>query len=183
MAEKQIKQHTKSKLISFYCVLKDSTGEVLSSSFNQNVLSNGEITAQRRAPTHAFELVAEDLANLKKGERRRILIPAERAFGPYRPQLVVQVPRKRFPAERMLQPGAQVITQDDTGSPRVFYVTAISDSTITLDGNHPLAGKDLDFDIEGTSARNATLEEVETERMRTKQRAFHFEYSPSQHYH
>lgn len=104
--------------------------------------------------------LVEGLQGLKKGERRTIYVSAERAYGFYEPDLVMQVPRKKLPHGESLEVGFQVITQANDGECRVFRVIEADASSVTLDGNHPLAGQDLCFDIEATSTREATEEEL-----------------------
>lgn len=82
------------------------------------------------------------------GESRTVDIPSDQAYGPHRQELTQQVPRQQFPEDMELQVGQRFQIGQDEQHPMVVEVTEISDSAITLDGNHPLAGKDLVFDIE-----------------------------------
>lgn len=167
----------KSQIISFHCVLKDSLGKVLSSSFNHDVLaqisekailpssvaidpSNPAASASHLDFHEPLQGLVEGLQGLKKGERRTIRVTAERAYGLYDPELVMQVARRRLPHGEALEIGYQVMTQAKDGECRIFRVTEADAATVTLDGNHPLAGQDLCFDIEATSAREATNEEL-----------------------
>ncbi|MCP5104376.1 MAG: peptidylprolyl isomerase [bacterium] len=82
------------------------------------------------------------------GESRTVDIPSDQAYGPYREELTQQVPRKQLPEDMELQVGQRLQIGPDEGQPMVVEITAVSDTAVTLDGNHPLAGKDLVFDIE-----------------------------------
>ena len=164
----------KAQIISFHCVLKDPLGRIISSSFNHDVLTEKPSISPHRKMTpspgqscgasdHHEQLKAlnDRLQNLKKGEKRRIFLSAEEAYGLYDPELLIEVARKKLPRGRSLQIGYQVVTRSQDGEWRLFRVIAADSNRVTLDGNHPLAGQDLLFDIEATSARDATAEELE----------------------
>ena len=76
-------------------------------------------------------------------------------------RLVEEVPRANFPGIDEIAPGMRFETQMDDGSPMVVTVVAADAKSVTVDGNHPLAGKDLTFDLEITLVRDATSEEIE----------------------
>lgn len=82
------------------------------------------------------------------GETRNVNIPAADAYGPHRSELVIDVDKKQFPEGLNPEVGQQLQTQDNHGHPLVVTVTAIDGDKVTLDANHPLAGKDLNFEIE-----------------------------------
>jgi FKBP-type peptidyl-prolyl cis-trans isomerase 2 len=82
------------------------------------------------------------------GETKNVKIPAEKAYGPHRPDLVIEVDKTQFPEGLNPEVGQQLQTQDNQGQPLIVSVAAIDDDKVTLDANHPLAGKDLNFEIE-----------------------------------
>lgn len=82
------------------------------------------------------------------GEKQRVVVPAAEAYGEHDPQKVQQVPRSVIPAEVPLERGLQLQAQTPQGIPVVVVVTEVSSEAVTLDGNHPLAGQDLVFDVE-----------------------------------
>jgi peptidylprolyl isomerase len=83
---------------------------------------------------------------MRPGEDKLIELTPQEGFGPHHQDLVVTVGRKEFPADFTPVLGQQLkVTQDE--KELVVSVTAITDDKITLDANHPLAGKDLVFDI------------------------------------
>ncbi len=170
----------KPQVISFNCVLRDPLGKVISSSFNHDVLARGPdsrgasstsdeappASPLGQQPSHfdfhePLEGLVEGLRSMKQGERRMIFVNAERAYGFYDPNLVMQVARKKLPLGENLEIGFQVVAQAQDGESRVFRVIDADAATVTLDGNHPLAGQDLCFDVETTSMREATKEELE----------------------
>ncbi|MDR2872288.1 MAG: peptidylprolyl isomerase [Xanthomonadaceae bacterium] len=86
-------------------------------------------------------------------------IPANEAYGEYREGLTQRVPKKHFGQNR-LEPGMQVILQTNFG-PRAVTVMKIGHSVVDVDLNHPLAGKELHFDIDIVEVREASAEEIE----------------------
>jgi peptidylprolyl isomerase len=85
---------------------------------------------------------------MKVGEKKTVTIPASDAYGPYRPELTIEVPRTQLPADPAPQIGQQLQSQTESGSIIVVTITKVSETSVTVDANHPLAGKDLIFDIE-----------------------------------
>lgn len=82
------------------------------------------------------------------GESKTIQIPSDKAYGPYHEEMVMVVERSEFPAE--LEPEVDQRLQVRQSDNQVFevMVTDVSETKVTLDGNHPLADKDLTFDIQ-----------------------------------
>lgn len=80
-------------------------------------------------------------------ESKTIEISSDKAYGPHRKELVHIIHREQFPANIKPEIGLQFQIKQEDGVTEIFRVTNISESNITLDGNHPLAGKDLLFDI------------------------------------
>ncbi len=82
------------------------------------------------------------------GENKSVEIPAEDAYGEHHPQMVQEVPRTALPEDLEPQVGMGLSARNPDGSEVQLTVTEVKDETITVDGNHPLAGKALNFDIE-----------------------------------
>jgi len=87
------------------------------------------------------------VAGMYLGERKSVIIPAEQAYGPHQECYVETLDRSRLPANVELQVGRQLEVTSANDERMLLMVTALTESTVTLDGNHPLAGKDLHFDI------------------------------------
>ena len=81
------------------------------------------------------------------GESKTVNIPVEMAYGAHKPEMVVTVDRKELPADLKPVLGQQLQVSQDENNVIVVSVTAITDTHVTLDANHPLAGKNLVFDI------------------------------------
>ncbi len=87
------------------------------------------------------------LEGMAVGEKKTVHIPAEEAYGKHHPELVQEVPRDRIPEEIELEVGVQLQAQGPSGA-FVVVVTDLNDEVATLDGNHPLAGEALNFELE-----------------------------------
>jgi FKBP-type peptidyl-prolyl cis-trans isomerase 2 len=83
---------------------------------------------------------------MEVGQTKTVTIPAAQAYGEYRQDLVVVLPRDELSGEPEV--GAKVSLQNMTsGETMYFTITEVSDTEVTLDANHPLAGQDLTFEI------------------------------------
>jgi peptidylprolyl isomerase len=82
------------------------------------------------------------------GERKTVTIPATEAYGEYQDGAKQDVPREQIPADIPLDPGTMLNMQTPDGRQIPVQVAEVTDSTVTLDANHPLAGKDLTFAVE-----------------------------------
>lgn len=93
------------------------------------------------------------------GDSFSVDVPAAEAYGERREGLVQRIPKKHF-GDMRLQPGMQVVLQTNFG-PRAVTVQKVGLSVVDVDLNHPMAGKDLHFDVEIVEVREATAEEIE----------------------
>lgn len=82
------------------------------------------------------------------GESKTERIVAEQAYGEHREDMVLVVDRQQMPEDMQVGVGQQLQIRQQTGQTIPVVVTDVSDSQITLDANHPLAGEDLTFDIQ-----------------------------------
>lgn len=155
------------QVVSFHCVLKDRMGRLISSTFNKDVITFADGYGD------LLRGLADGMRNMKKGEKRRITIPAEKAYGFYDPDLVVILSRKQLARSVEIRPGEEVTARINGGDLRKFRVVEIHTDSVTLDGNHPLAGQDLTFEIEATEAREATQSEIQESSVRKPERIFH----------
>ncbi|GAI15579.1 unnamed protein product [marine sediment metagenome] len=85
---------------------------------------------------------------MQVGQVKTVTIPAEEAYGPHNEDMVLVVERDNLPENLNPVVGQQLQMQQENGNTAVVAVTDVSDTTITLDANHPLAGKALIFEIE-----------------------------------
>ncbi len=92
-----------------------------------------------------FDLAVIDMV---PGDMRVTVIPAEEAYGEHSTELVTDVDRERFPADMELEIGQQLQVGLADGEQAVVMIVDLSDTSVTLDANHPLAGQQLTFEIE-----------------------------------
>ena len=85
---------------------------------------------------------------MQVGEQKSIHIPAEEAYGQRNENLVEEVPLQQFPEDMQLQVGMHLQAQSPNGESFNVVVTALGEEHATLDGNHPLAGEALNFELE-----------------------------------
>ena len=95
------------------------------------------------------------------GEKKSVEIPFSEAYGPHHQKLVEEVDRKMRPEDLELVVGGQLQVTREDGEIMYFFVNALTDKTVTLDANHPLAGKALRFAIDIVEVRAATQEELD----------------------
>ena len=82
------------------------------------------------------------------GEKKTIQIPVDEAYGPKNPEMIVNMPKDRFPADLQIEVGMPLLMSDQNGQQFQVVVSEILEDSITLDANHPLAGQELVFDLE-----------------------------------
>jgi FKBP-type peptidyl-prolyl cis-trans isomerase 2 len=87
------------------------------------------------------------VVGMEQGETKQVTIPSDQAYGQYNDQLVVEVTRSSFPDNIEPQIGQRLQAQNQQGQPILVTVKEIKDNTVMLDANHPLAGQDLNFEI------------------------------------
>jgi len=85
---------------------------------------------------------------LEEGDKTNVDIPVEEAYGEAREELVINVPKDQLPDDVEPEIGMQLQVNQPDGQPVPVRIAEISDDELTLDANHPLAGKDLSFEIE-----------------------------------
>lgn len=102
----------------------------------------------------------EALEGLKKGDTKKVTVEPEEGYGVKDPDLKLTLKRSQFPPKLDLQVGMQFETSTPSGEDLVFTVEKIEGDQISVDGNHPLAGVTLHFDVEVLNVRDATEEEM-----------------------
>lgn len=90
----------------------------------------------------------EAVLGMQSGETKRVTIPADEAYGQYEDDLVFEVDRTQLPANFAPTLGEQYQMEQASGQTMVVTVSDVSNDSVTLDANHPLAGYDLTFDLE-----------------------------------
>lgn len=142
------------QIISFNCVVKNKAGQFISSTYNREVLTVAEMQA-----SGVLYGLNKNLQNLKKGEKRTFAVQAEEAYGLYDPKKIILFPRKKLP--NTVRKGELINIVGKSGAQRGYHVLELHSDLVSLDGNHPLAGQDLIFEIETLDARDATRQEID----------------------
>jgi peptidylprolyl isomerase len=120
---------------------KFEDGEVFDSSLEREPL---EFSIGEGKLIKGFE---DAIVGMEKGEDKTVDIAADNAYGPYRKEIVFDVERAKMPQDYDPKVGEQLQIPQQDGGQVIVTVTDFDDSKVTLDANHPLAGKDLTFDL------------------------------------
>jgi FKBP-type peptidyl-prolyl cis-trans isomerase SlyD len=140
-------------VVTIHYTLKDDGGDVIDSSAGGDPLSylhgRGNLVAG----------LERELQGKQVGDKVSVTIAPADGYGEYDEKLVQHVPRRSLKGIANVSPGMQLRTQTAHGS-RTVTVTRVAGDMVTVDGNHPLAGKNLNFEVEVTAVREATAEEL-----------------------
>ncbi|NPA13356.1 MAG: peptidylprolyl isomerase [Aquificae bacterium] len=147
---------TNNKVVTFHYTLKDKeTGEVLDSS-----QQHGQPLTVLFGANNIIPGLESRMEGMEVGEKKTIEVPAAEAYGEKDPQLIQKVPREYFQGIE-LQKGMPLQAQTPDGQIINMTVVDFNDQEVTVDMNHPLAGKDLVFEVEVVNVRDASLEEIQ----------------------
>ena len=94
-----------------------------------------------------FPQIEEALTGMEVGKQETVEIDSDKAFGPRRDELVIDIPRQSLPPEPEPQPGMALQAQQQDGTPITLHVVSVGEESVKADGNHPLAGEDLTFGV------------------------------------
>jgi FKBP-type peptidyl-prolyl cis-trans isomerase SlyD len=109
-----------------------------------------------------FPRLERELESHRVGDIVTARLLPEDAFGKRNTDLLHSISMDELPPDETIEIGGQIVGQDDEGTEITFVITAIEDNIVSLDGNHPLAGQSLLFEIEVQEIREATAEEIRT---------------------
>jgi FKBP-type peptidyl-prolyl cis-trans isomerase SlyD len=143
------------KVVLIHYTLTDDAGKVLDSS------SGGEPLAYLHGQGNIIAGLEKALDGKQAGDKLNVRVEPAEGYGVRDDALVQQVPRRAFGGAQSVQPGMQFHAQSSQGQTRVVTVTRIQGDMVTVDGNHPLAGEVLNFDVEVAEVREPTGEELE----------------------
>lgn len=138
---------------SFHYTLTDGTGKVLDSSEGQEPLS------YLHGAGNIIPGLEKALLGKAAGAKLSVAVKAAEAYGERDDTMVQELPNTMFSGVEKIEVGMEFHAETEHGL-QVVTVTAVDNDTVTIDGNHPLAGIDLNFDVEVTDVRNATEEEL-----------------------
>ena len=142
----------------FHYTLTNDQGEVLDASRDE--AGDGEPLSYLHGAGNIVPGLEKQMVGKKAGDKFKVRVTPEEGYGPKIPQMVQQMPRSAFPAGMELEPGMQFQAESQMG-PVMITITDVTPDTVTADGNHPLAGEHLNFDVEVVDVRDPTLEELQ----------------------
>lgn len=142
------------KVVTFNYILKDDNGALLDSTEKGGPFSfisgNHQILPG----------LEEAIGNMIIGSKKNIKLAAADAYGEYDENAVQKINRTLFPEEAELEIGMTYFAHSPEGQHLQFVITEMENDDITVNFNHPLAGKNLEFDVELLDVRDATPEEI-----------------------
>jgi FKBP-type peptidyl-prolyl cis-trans isomerase SlyD len=141
-------------VVLIHYTLKDDAGLVLDSS------AGAEPLAYIQGHGNLVPGLEKALEGKQGGSKVVVTLSPDEGYGKRSDDLVQRVPKRSLQGSGEIRKGMQFRAQTDEGL-RVFTVTAMTGDMVTLDGNHPLADKNLHFDVEVIEVRSATAEELE----------------------
>ena len=138
----QVKQNDRVKV---HYTGKLSNGEVFDTSLERDPM---EFQVGKGQLIPGFE---NGVIDMKVNEKKTIVVPSDEAYGEARPELVQEVPNDRLPPEIKPEVGMGLVSTTPEGQEIQLVVKEVKDEAIVVDGNHPLAGQDLTFEVEVVS--------------------------------
>ena len=144
----------KDRIVSINYTLTDDAGQEIDSSKGREPL------AYLHGAGNIIPGLEASLEGKAIGDKISVAISPDRGYGERDDDLVQQVPRDRFPEGADISVGTQFQTMSPAG-PQIVTVVGVTDEQVTVDANHPLAGMNLNFDVEVIEVREATAQERE----------------------
>lgn len=142
------------KIVAIDYTLTDDDGEVIDTSEGREPL------AYLHGQGGIIEGLETALEGRQVGDQLNVAVPPEKAYGLRSDELMQHVPREQFKGVEDLEVGMQFQADTQSG-PMVFTVVDVGEEIIQVDGNHPLAGENLNFDVTIREVRDATEQELE----------------------
>lgn len=142
------------KVVQFHYTLTDENGETLDQ-------SAAEPLAYLHGHGNIITGLESALVGKRTGDELTVTVSAKDAYGEYDANAVQSVPRSNFQGVDTIEAGMQFQAQSDDGHVMLVTVKEANDQEVIVDGNHPLAGKDLTFAVKIVSVRDASAEELQ----------------------
>ncbi|GLS25467.1 FKBP-type peptidyl-prolyl cis-trans isomerase [Marinibactrum halimedae] len=143
------------KVVSIHYTLKNDDGEIVDSS-------------EGHPPLEYLHGAANIVIGLEKallgksvGDKLQVVVEPEEGYGEFRPELVQQIPASSFGGVDELAVGMAFHAESSDGTPQIVEIIEIDGDDVTINGNPPLAGQRLHFEVEVTDIRDATEEEID----------------------
>lgn len=136
--------------------LRDDDGKVLDSSESED----GEPIVY----VHGYGMIVPGLeaaiVGLKAGDAKEVTVPPEAGFGEHDEELVLEVDRSDFPRPGEVAAGDELVAESPDGEEVVMRVLEVKEDSVVVDANHPLAGKNLHYEVKVKEVRAASDEEI-----------------------
>ena len=116
-----------------------------------------------------------ELTGMKIGDSKTVVVPPSQAYGEVDPDNIIDVPRGEFPAEIPLETGTELEVKNADGEVLSATIASVNPDTVKLDFNHPLAGKELTFNVTVVDLRAPTEEELAHGHVHFEDEGFDFE--------
>jgi FKBP-type peptidyl-prolyl cis-trans isomerase SlyD len=145
---------SQNSVVSIHYTLTDGEGKVIDSSEGQEPL------AYLHGAGNIIPGLEKALLGKAVGDKFTVSIPAAEAYGVRDDSMVQQLPSNMFSGIDNIEEGMEFHAETEHGL-QVVTVTSVEGDNVTIDGNHPLAGVDLTFDVEVEDIRAASAEELE----------------------
>ena len=142
------------KVVTMNFILTDETGNVLDSTEAGGPFSYISGTGT------VLPKLEEAVSIMMIGTKKQLKLEAKDGYGEYNEDAVQAVGKENFPEDFVLEAGMEYMASNPDGVQMPFIITNVEDETVTVDFNHPLAGKNLHFDLELLDVRDATAEEL-----------------------
>lgn len=142
------------KVVSIHYTLKNGEGRVIDSS------AGSEPLVYLHGASNIIPGLESALEGKTQGEKLNVIVPPEQAYGLRSDNLIQSVPKNQFQDQESLKPGMQFQVRTPQGG-MILTILEVKDSEVVVDGNPPLAGETLHFDVEIMDIREATREEIE----------------------
>jgi FKBP-type peptidyl-prolyl cis-trans isomerase SlyD len=143
---------SKDSVVTLHYTLKDDNNQTLDTS------SGGEPLVYLHGANNIIPGLEEALEGKKQGDKFQVTVPSEKGYGPYLDQMVQTVSKNQFPQDD-IKAGMRFQAHTPQG-PVILTVVEVKENEVVVDGNHPLAGQNLHFDLEVAEVRQATEEEL-----------------------
>src|SRR6476659_8566298 len=141
------------QVVSIHYTLRNDAGDVLDKS------SAGAPLSYLHGHGNLIPGLERELAGKNTGDKLQVKIPPADGYGEYDKELIQRVPRRALKGIPNIHVGMQLQAQSEQGA-RPVTVTQVIGDMVTIDGNHPLAGKNLNFQVQVNDVRAATEEEL-----------------------
>ena len=145
----------KHSVVSIHYTLKDDEGQVMDSSEGREPL------AYLHGENNLIPGLESELQGKTAGSKFEAVVEPKDAYGEVNDEFIQTISKQMFQGAEDIQPGMTFIAQGEGGQQRQVRVVEVDGDDVTIDANHPMAGKTLHFDVEVVEVREATPQEIE----------------------